>query len=112
VCLIGDVSTGWINTAGRLFSAALSGESMRAGAGVLLYLILKMSANYVSAVILSSPTIEWNIRMWMFEGICHIIGCHKESVCGEELWHWRVVWGKKPKVSTMSLLVVGVIYTF
>jgi hypothetical protein len=54
--LMGDVNTGWIRTDGRLFSAALIGESMSYGDGVLLYFLLKMAANVASAVIVSSPT--------------------------------------------------------
>jgi hypothetical protein len=57
VCLTGDVSTGWISTAGCFFFAALSGESMSSGAGGLLCLFLKMADNVVSVFIVSSPTV-------------------------------------------------------
>jgi hypothetical protein len=57
LCLVGDVSTDRTYTAGRLFSAALIGGSMRCYAGLLLYFLLKMAANVVSALIMSSTTV-------------------------------------------------------
>jgi hypothetical protein len=69
--LTGDVSTGWIRTAGRLFSLALIGESMSSGAGGLLYLFLKMAATVVSDVIVSSPIVEKGTSGW---------GCLRASV--------------------------------
>jgi hypothetical protein len=43
--------TCWMSTAGRLFYAALIGESMITGDEGFLYLFLKMAANVVSAMI-------------------------------------------------------------
>jgi hypothetical protein len=63
--------TGWMRTAGRLFSAALIGESMITGAEGLLYLFLKMADNSVSAVIVSSPIVEKVKSVW---------GCFRASV--------------------------------
>jgi hypothetical protein len=49
--------------------------------------------------------------MVMLEGISHIIGCHQGSICGGELWHWRIMW-ENFKVSTMHSLDVDIIYFF
>jgi hypothetical protein len=50
---------GWISsTAGRLFYAALIGESMITEAKGLLNLFFNMAANVVSVVIVSPPLVE------------------------------------------------------
>jgi hypothetical protein len=112
VCLIGDVSTGWINTAGRLFSAALIGESMRYGDGVLLYFLLKMAANVVSAFIVSSPTVLKGKYRFGFLRASVISLAAIMSLSVEESCAIGELCGKNSKVSTMRSLAVDVIYTF
>jgi hypothetical protein len=112
MCLTGDISTGWISTAGRLFYAALSRESMSSGAGGLLYLILKISGNVVSAVSMSYPTVLKGTSGW---------GCLRASVISlvairslsmEESCGIGELCGENSKVSTMRSLAVDVIYIY
>jgi hypothetical protein len=48
----------WISTAGRLFYAALIGESMITVDKGFLNLFFNMAANVVSAIIVPSPIVE------------------------------------------------------
>jgi hypothetical protein len=54
VCLIGDVSTGWINSAGRLFFCGLN-----LGVNEVLHwnMVVRYFENVASAPIISSPTV-------------------------------------------------------
>jgi hypothetical protein len=112
VCLIGDVSACWIDTAGPLFFAALIGESMRCCAGILLYFLLKMAANVVSALIVSYPTVIKGtsgcgcLRASAIS-LAAIMSLSAEESCG--IGELR---GKNSKVSTMHSLAVDVMYIF
>jgi hypothetical protein len=105
VRLIGDVSTGWINTARRLFSAALIGEFMSFGAGGLLYFILKMADYVISVVILLYPTVLKGtsgcgcLRASVIS-LAAIISLSVEESCGI-----GEICGENSKVSTMRSLV-------
>jgi hypothetical protein len=56
--------TGWMSTAGRLFSATLIGDSMISGAKDFLNLFLNMASNVVIVVIVSNPIVANGKSGW------------------------------------------------